>query len=109
VTRRSSGSTTPARRSEVGNLGLDDINLTTDPVHYHGKGNKDRRVRFGAMQPGGARLPWELGYGAALPRVRGARPQPVFGTDHRHRGVGIGGKGDLVSGGYAKFRAGVEG
>jgi integrase/recombinase XerC len=38
---------TGARLSEVGNLTLDDIDLTTESVHYHGKGSKDRRVRFG--------------------------------------------------------------
>jgi integrase/recombinase XerC len=39
---------TGARLSEVGNLQLRDIDLNTDSAHYHGKGNKDRRVRFGA-------------------------------------------------------------
>jgi integrase/recombinase XerC len=39
---------TGARLSEVGNLQLGDIDLNTDSAHYHGKGNKDRRVRFGA-------------------------------------------------------------
>ncbi|MCK2241908.1 MULTISPECIES: tyrosine-type recombinase/integrase [unclassified Crossiella] len=38
---------TGARLSEVGNVNLDDLNLNTDSVHYHGKGNRDRRVRFG--------------------------------------------------------------
>ncbi|MBP2473177.1 site-specific recombinase XerD [Crossiella equi] len=38
---------TGARLSEVGNLLLDDIDMDTDSAHYHGKGNKDRRVRFG--------------------------------------------------------------
>ncbi|AHH98520.1 tyrosine-type recombinase/integrase [Kutzneria albida] len=38
---------TGARLSEVANLNLDDIDLTTESAHYHGKGNKDRRVRFG--------------------------------------------------------------
>jgi len=38
---------TGARLSEVGNLTLDDIDMTTDSVRYHGKGSKDRRVRFG--------------------------------------------------------------
>lgn len=31
--------------SEIGNLQLDDIDLEADSVHYHCKGNKDRRVR----------------------------------------------------------------
>src|SRR5215217_8453610 len=38
---------TGARLSEVGNLMLDDVDLNTESVHYHGKGAKDRRVRFG--------------------------------------------------------------
>lgn len=38
---------TGARLSEVGNLNLVDLDLTTDSVHYHGKGARDRRVRFG--------------------------------------------------------------
>ncbi|MFD9701497.1 tyrosine-type recombinase/integrase [Lentzea sp. NPDC059081] len=38
---------TGARLSEVGNLSLDDLSQDTDSVHYHGKGNKDRRVRYG--------------------------------------------------------------
>lgn len=38
---------TGARLSEVGNLGIDDIDLNTESVHFHGKGAKDRRVRFG--------------------------------------------------------------
>jgi integrase/recombinase XerC len=40
-------SNTGARLSEVGNLQLCDVDLSTESVHYHGKGNKDRRVRFG--------------------------------------------------------------
>nr|WP_318723319.1 tyrosine-type recombinase/integrase [Streptomyces albicerus] len=38
---------TGAWLSEVGNLALDDIDLTTESVHCLGKGSKDRRVRFG--------------------------------------------------------------
>jgi site-specific recombinase XerD len=38
---------TGARLSEIGNLHLDDICLATESVHIHGKGSKDRRVRFG--------------------------------------------------------------
>ncbi|MEU9211330.1 hypothetical protein AB0D27_26195 [Streptomyces sp. NPDC048415] len=38
---------TGARLSEVGNLLLDDIDLTTESVHFHGKGSKDRRVGSG--------------------------------------------------------------
>lgn len=38
---------TGARLSEVGNLLIDDVDLRTESVHFHGKGAKDRRVRFG--------------------------------------------------------------
>jgi site-specific recombinase XerD len=38
---------TGARLSEVGNLLVDDVDLNTESVHFHGKGAKDRRVRFG--------------------------------------------------------------
>ncbi|WP_442812030.1 tyrosine-type recombinase/integrase [Streptomyces sp. NBC_01803] len=38
---------TGARLSEVGRLLVEDIDLNTDSVRYHGKGSKDRRVRFG--------------------------------------------------------------
>src|SRR5262249_45033499 len=39
---------TPAPRlSEVGNMLIEDLDLTSESVHYRGKGAKDRRVRFG--------------------------------------------------------------
>jgi site-specific recombinase XerC len=38
---------TGARLSEVGNLLVSDLDLNTESVHLHGKGAKDRRVRFG--------------------------------------------------------------
>ncbi|MFG1924625.1 tyrosine-type recombinase/integrase [Cryptosporangium sp. NPDC048952] len=38
---------TGARLSEIGNLMLDDLDLSNESVHLHGKGAKDRRVRFG--------------------------------------------------------------
>ncbi|WP_244161820.1 tyrosine-type recombinase/integrase [Micromonospora eburnea] len=38
---------TGVRRSEVGNLLVADVNLNTESVRFHGKGAKDRRVRFG--------------------------------------------------------------
>ncbi|GIJ12866.1 tyrosine-type recombinase/integrase [Micromonospora andamanensis] len=38
---------TGARLSEVGNLLVDDVDLNTESVRFHGKGAKDRRVRFG--------------------------------------------------------------
>ncbi len=71
-----------ARLSEVGTLMLDDIDLDTNSVHYHGKGNKDRRVRFGPktaraisrylrtrVKPRGAELPnlWLAGRGGPAP------------------------------------------
>lgn len=72
---------TGARLSEVGNLTLDDVDLETDSVHYHGKGGKDRRVRFG---PRAARAlnrylrARAKRQGAELPQLwladRGARP-----------------------------------
>ena len=37
---------TGARLSEVANLDLDDIDQKTNTVLYHGKGGKDRRVRY---------------------------------------------------------------
>jgi integrase/recombinase XerC len=38
---------TPRKLSEVGNLMLTDVDLNTESVRFHGKGAKDRRVRFG--------------------------------------------------------------
>ena len=38
---------TGARLSEVGNLLVTDVDMATESVHFHGKGAKDRRVRFG--------------------------------------------------------------
>jgi integrase/recombinase XerC len=38
---------TGARLSEVGNLLVGDVDMATESVHFHGKGAKDRRVRFG--------------------------------------------------------------
>src|SRR5262249_44350988 len=38
---------TGARLSEVGNLLIEDLDLTSESVHYRGRGAKDRRVRFG--------------------------------------------------------------
>lgn len=38
---------TGARLSEVGQLLVRDLDMNTDSVRYHGKGSKDRRVRFG--------------------------------------------------------------
>jgi integrase len=36
---------TGARLSEVGNLLVADLDMSTESVHFHGKGAKDRRVR----------------------------------------------------------------
>jgi site-specific recombinase XerD len=38
---------TGARLSEVGKLLVTDVDMNTESVHVHGKGAKDRRVRFG--------------------------------------------------------------
>jgi site-specific recombinase XerD len=38
---------TGARLSEVGNLLVSDVDMGTESVHFHGKGARDRRVRFG--------------------------------------------------------------
>jgi integrase/recombinase XerC len=38
---------TGARLSEIGNMLLTDVDMNTQSVHLHGKGAKDRRVRFG--------------------------------------------------------------
>ena len=38
---------TGARLSEIGNLLLTDVDMNTQSIHVHGKGAKDRRVRFG--------------------------------------------------------------
>ncbi len=38
---------TGARLSEVANLHVGDVDMSLDTVRYHGKGAKDRRVRFG--------------------------------------------------------------
>jgi integrase/recombinase XerC len=39
---------TGARLSEVAGLQLDDVDLNNDTLLFHGKGRKDRRVRFGS-------------------------------------------------------------
>jgi integrase/recombinase XerC len=72
---------TGARLSEVGNLLVADVDLNTESVHFHGKGAKDRRVRFGP------KTAWALSRylrardnrkGASLPNLwlaeRGAAP-----------------------------------
>jgi integrase/recombinase XerC len=91
--------TTGARLSEVGNLRLDDVDLTTDSARYRGKGNRDRRVRFG---PNTARAisrylrARSRHPGATLPELwlaaRGARPLAPNGIKImlRRRGVAAG-------------------
>ncbi len=64
---------TGARLSEVGNLQLGDVDLDTESVHFHGKGAKDRRVRFG---PKTARALSK--YLRARERRRGATRVPQF-------------------------------
>jgi site-specific recombinase XerD len=70
-----------ARLSEVGNLLVADLDLNTESVHFHGKGARDRRVRFGPKT--GRALSRYLRardkhMGAGLPNLwladRGARP-----------------------------------
>ena len=86
---------TGARLSEVGNLFVDDVDLTTESVHLHGKGARDRRVRFG---PKTARAlsrylrARDKHKGAALPNLwladRGAAPLPPNGIKIRLKRLG---------------------
>jgi site-specific recombinase XerD len=87
---------TGARLSEVGNLLVDDIDLNTESVHYHGKGAKDRRVRFGAKTARAvsrylrARAKHK---GAELPQLwlaeRGGRPLAPNGIKIRLKRLGL--------------------
>lgn len=86
---------TGARLSEVGNLLLDDIDLNTESVHFHGKGAKDRRARFG---PKTARAlsrylrARDKHTGAGLPNLwlaeRGTRPLTPNGIKIRLKRLG---------------------
>jgi integrase/recombinase XerC len=86
---------TGARLSEVANLAVTDIDLSTDSVRYHGKGAKDRRVRFG---PKTARAlsrylrARDKRKGAELPNLwladRGARPLSANGIKIRLKRLG---------------------
>jgi integrase/recombinase XerC len=86
---------TGARLSEVGNLMLADVDLSTESVHLHGKGAKDRRVRFG---PKTARAlsrylrARDKHRGAALPNLwladRGTAPLTPNGIKIRLRRLG---------------------
>jgi site-specific recombinase XerD len=86
---------TGARLSEVGNLLVADVDLNTESVHFHGKGAKDRRVRFG---PKTARAlsrylrARDKHKGAALPNLwladRGAAPLTPNGIKIRLKRLG---------------------
>lgn len=90
---------TGARLSEVVGIMLDDLDMNTDSVGYHGKGSRDRRVRFG---PRTARAisrylrARSQHQGAHLPNVwlaeRGARPLSANGIKVRlkRRGLAVG-------------------
>lgn len=86
---------TGARLSEVGRLLVADINMATESVAFHGKGARDRRVRFGPRTARAlsrylrarAKHP-----GAALPELwlaqRGARPLAPNGIKIRLKRLG---------------------
>jgi site-specific recombinase XerD len=87
---------TGARLSEVANIMIDDLDMTTESVRYHGKGSKDRRVRFGPKTARAlsrylrarSRHP-----GAHLPNLwlaeRGGRPLQANGIKIRLRRLGV--------------------
>jgi integrase/recombinase XerC len=86
---------TGARLSEIGGLLVDDVDLATDSVHLHGKGAKDRRVRFGPKT--GRALSRYLRArakraGGELPQLwlaeRGARPLAPNGIKIRLKRLG---------------------
>jgi integrase/recombinase XerC len=86
---------TGARLSEVGGLLVTDLDLGTESVHYHGKGARDRRVRYGPRTARAlsrylrarAKHP-----GAGLPELwlatRGARPLAPNGIKIRLKRLG---------------------
>ena len=86
---------TGARLSEVGNLLVTDVDMNTESVHFHGKGAKDRRVRFG---PKTARAlsrylrARDIRKGASLPELwladRGAAPLTPNGIKIRLKRLG---------------------
>ena len=78
---------TGARLSEVAGLQLDDIDLNNDSLLFHGKGAKDRRVRFGHkagralskyLRARAARKPRQQSSAVWLPQ-RGATPLSANG------------------------------
>ncbi|MGP3982505.1 tyrosine-type recombinase/integrase [Streptomyces sp. KR80] len=82
---------TGARLSEVGNVTLDDIVLNSDSVHYHGKGSRDRRVRFG---PRTARAITR--YLRARAKHQGAALPDLWLTDRGGRRLDIGARTRLA-------------
>ena len=86
---------TGARLAEIGTLHLDDVDLSTDAVHLHGKGAKDRRVRFGPKTGRAISRylrPRAKHNGADLPHLwladRGARPLEPNGIKIRLKRLG---------------------
>lgn len=87
---------TGARLSEIANLTVDDLDMSTESVHIHGKGSKDRRVRFGPKTARAlsrylrARARHK---GSGLPNVwlaeRGTRPLAANGIKIRLKRLGI--------------------
>ncbi|MFF5218360.1 tyrosine-type recombinase/integrase [Micromonospora sp. NPDC000442] len=73
---------TGARLSEVGNLLAADVDLNTESVRFHGKGAKDRRVRFG---PKTARALSR--YLRARDKHKGCCPAAPVAGRARHRSV----------------------
>lgn len=89
-------SNTGARLSEIANLRVSDVDLTTDSVRLHGKGGKERRVRIGAKTARAvsrylrARTRHN---GCELPQLwladRGGRPLRAEGIKIRLRRLGV--------------------
>jgi site-specific recombinase XerC len=86
---------TGARLSDVGNRMIQDVDLATESVRFHGKGAKDRRVRFGGKTARAisrylrARAKHK---GAGLPNLwlakRGAQPLTPNGIKIRPKRLG---------------------
>jgi integrase/recombinase XerC len=88
---------TGARLSEIGNLLLTDVDLNTESVHLHGKGAKDRRVRFGPKTARAlsryVRARTKRNGAAQIPQLwlaeRGARPLLPNGIKIRLKRLGL--------------------
>ncbi len=90
---------TGARLAEVAGLRVNDVDLNLDSAHYHGKGARDRRVRFGP-RTGRALSRYlrarEAHRGSCLPELwlagRGCRPLSANGVKImlRRRGIQAG-------------------